>query len=122
VYPLLGPRRLFDVISMAGGTTDKSGQTINITHRASPDKVQTVNLSRDTSQFAQNNVQIEPGDTIMVSKAGVVYIVGEVKKPSGVVMESGTNISVLQAIAMAEGTTSTASLKNAKIIRRTKGQ
>jgi len=122
IYPLLGPRRLFDVISMAGGTSEKAGETINITHRTSPDKVQSVTMSRDTSEFAQNNVQIQPGDTVMVSKAGVIYVVGDVKKPSGVVMESGTNISVLQAIAMAEGPNTTANLKSAKIIRRTKGQ
>lgn len=33
VYPLLGSRRLFDVLSLAGGTTPRAGQVITITHR-----------------------------------------------------------------------------------------
>ena len=33
VYPLLGSRRLFDALSMAGGTTNRAGKTVVITHR-----------------------------------------------------------------------------------------
>ena len=35
-------------------------------------------------------------------------------------MENGTDMTVLQAIAMAEGTNSTAALNKAKLIRRTR--
>ena len=47
----------------------------------------------------ENNVTVEPGDTIVVSKAGVVYVVGDVHQPGGFIMENGNDITVLKAIA-----------------------
>ena len=49
----------------------------------------------------------------------MVYVVGDVHRPSGVVMDNGSDMTVLQAIAMAEGTNPTAALSKAKLIRRT---
>jgi polysaccharide export outer membrane protein len=119
VYPLLGARTLFDVLSLAGGTTPKAGQVISITHRDHPQAPTNVLMTNNTAQSLQSNVDIFPGDTIVVSKAGIVYVVGDVRRPSGVMMENGTQMTVLQAIAMAEGTAPTASLNGAKIIRKT---
>ena len=119
VYPLLGSRRLFDVLSLAGGTTPKAGQVITITRRDHPRELRTVLLSNDPAKSAVANVEIFPGDTVVVSKAGIVYVVGDVRKPSGVVMENGTQMTVLQAIAMAEGTNPTAALNAARLIRKT---
>jgi len=119
VYPLLGSRRLFDVLSLAGGTTPKAGQVITITHRDHSRELRTVLLSNDPAKSAEANVEIFPGDTVVVSKAGIVYVVGDVHKPSGVVMENGTQMTVLQAIAMAEGTNPTAALNAARLIRKT---
>ena len=70
------------------------------------------------AESVKSNVDIYPGDTIVVSKAGMVYVVGDVHRPSGVPMDN-TNMTVLQAIAMAEGTNSTAALNKAKLIRTT---
>ncbi len=53
----------------------------------------------------------------VVSKAGVVYVVGDVPKPMGVVIEAGGTMTVLQALANAGGTNPTASLRQAKILR-----
>lgn len=63
------------------------------------------------------NVMVNPGDAVKVPRAGIVYVVGEVHKPGGFVLKSNENVSVLQALAMAEGTTHTASAKQARIIR-----
>ncbi len=119
VYPVHGVRRLFDMIAAAGGLTDKSGRRVAITRRHRPQEVEVVTLSREPSEFAESNVQVYPGDTIVVSRAGVVYVVGEVTRPSGIVMHQNEGMTVLQAIAMAEGTKSTAALDGAKLIRRT---
>lgn len=118
VYPLLGSRNLFDVLSLAGGTTAKAGKVVSITHRDNPQLPVSVSLSDDTAESAHSNVDIYPGDTVLVSKAGIVYIVGDVHKPSGVPMDNGS-MTVLQAIAMAEGTNPTAALNKAKLIRKT---
>ena len=83
VYPVLGARSLFDVLSLAGGTTPKAGKLISITHRETPQSPTTVSLSNDSAESVRSNVDIYPGDTIMVSKAGMVYVVGDVHRPSG---------------------------------------
>ena len=53
-----------------------------------------------------------------VSKAGIVYVVGDVHKPMGVSMKDTGPITVLKALATAEGANPTASLHNAKILRK----
>lgn len=63
------------------------------------------------------NVPVYPGDVIKVARAGVVYVVGEVKKPGGFLLKSNENISVLQALALAEGLTRTSAKSRARIIR-----
>jgi polysaccharide export outer membrane protein len=119
VYPILGTRSLFDVLSIAGGTTPKAGRVISITHRDNPRQAYTVNFTNNAQHSLDSNVEIYPGDTILVSKADVVYVVGDVHRPSGVVMENGSEMTVLKAIAMAEGTNPDASLNKAKLIRKT---
>jgi polysaccharide export outer membrane protein len=117
VYPVLGSRRLFDIISLAGGTTQKAGKVVTITHRDRPQQPFTVALSNEPNGLAAN-VEVFPGDTVIISKAGVVYVVGDVRRPSGVTMEND-NMTVLKALAEAEGTNPTASLNKAKLIRKT---
>lgn len=118
VYPMLGGRTLFDVLSLAGGTTNKAGKLVSITHRDTPQQPTTVTMSNDAAESVHSNVDVFPGDTIVVSRAGVVYVSGDVKKPSGVIMENGAEMTVLQAIAMAEGVGPDAALNKSKLIRR----
>ena len=118
VYPVLGQQRLFDVISAAGGLTDKAGRAVTITHRNQQDKPVAVELARHLTDNPENNVQVYPGDTIIVRKADIVYVVGDVARPSGFVMERG-GLTVLQAVALAGGTNQSAKLNGAQIIRKT---
>jgi len=103
---------------VAGGTTEKAGKAAVITHRDRPREPETVMLWSDAKKSPQSNVSVLPGDTVVVSKAGVVYVVGEVGNPTGIVMEN-PDLTVLQAIALAQGTKSTAALGKAKLIRKT---
>ena len=119
-YPILGDKRLYDVISAAGGLTDKAGKTVSITHRAKPDQPIKVTLAEGLVQTPESNVSVEPGDTIVVQRAGIVYVVGDVARPAGFLMDSD-HLTVLQAVALAGGTNKTAKLNGAKIIRQTSG-
>jgi polysaccharide export outer membrane protein len=116
VYPLPGPRKLFDAISAAGGTTPRAGNTVSIMHRADSQQSETVTLSYNKSS-SQSNVYVYPGDTVVVSKAGVVYVVGDVRTPGGFVMEN-SHMTILQAYAMAQGANPTAALDKAQLIRK----
>jgi polysaccharide export outer membrane protein len=62
-------------------------------------------------------VPVHPGDIVKVPLAGIVYVVGEVAKPGGFVLQNNENISVLQALALAQGLTHTSALRQARIIR-----
>jgi polysaccharide export outer membrane protein len=118
VYPVNGPRRLFDVLSLAGGTTARAGQVVTISNRDRVNPLRSVALSSDPQKNDVANVDIVPGDTVVVSKAGIVYVVGDVKHPMGVIMDNSGHITVLQALATAEGANPTAALRNAKIVRK----
>ena len=119
IYPLLGSRKLYDAISVAGGTTPKAGRYVLITRRNDPQHPVRVPLMTGAPESMENNVTVEPGDTILVSKAGVVYVVGDVHQPGGFVMENGNDITVLKAIALAQGTNPNAALNGARLIRKT---
>lgn len=115
IYPILGGQKLFSLLSSAGGFTDRAGSSITITHHDQPPI--TVAISRNLEDHPQSNVAILPGDTVVVRRADVVYVVGDVNRPSGFLMDSG-HISVLQAIALAGGVNSTAKINGARIVRR----
>jgi polysaccharide biosynthesis/export protein len=121
IYPLMGPHHLYDVISAAGGLTLKSGRTVTVLHAGQSDLSEVVVLANmDVAEHPPEhaNVLIYPGDTIIVSKAGMVYVLGEVNKPGAFLMEDNTSISVLKATALAGGTTKLASLKGSLILRK----
>lgn len=118
IYFLPGQHSLFDALSAAGGTTPRAGNTITITHRGRPNEVRTVTLPPNQTLPPESNVAIDPGDTIVVSKAGIVYVLGDVRLPGGFVMDN-SNVTVLQAVAMAQGANTTAKLDRTILIRKT---
>jgi polysaccharide biosynthesis/export protein len=117
VYPLLGARTLFDVLSAAQGTTQTAGDKVFITHRGAT-QPEVVRLAYDVKGAAQSNVPVLPGDTIIVAKAAMVYVVGNVQKPAGIVMVD-PGLTVLKAIALAQGIAPNAALDRAKLVRKT---
>jgi len=120
VYPMLGVHRLFDVLSLAGGMTPKAGSSVTLSHRDNPAEPRNISLGGDVAKASAANIEVLPGDTVVVSRAGVVYVVGDVKDPMGITMDNGSEMTVLKAIAMAGGANITAALNASKIIRRTK--
>jgi polysaccharide export outer membrane protein len=117
IYPLMGPHKLYDAISAAGGLTLKAGRTVTILHAGRRASEEVIDLSGGKT-LEQANVTISPGDTIIVPKAGVVYVLGEVNKPGAFLMENNTSMSLMKAIALAGSTTKVASLKHAIILRK----
>jgi polysaccharide biosynthesis/export protein len=117
IYSALVGHRLVDLIQAAGGFTAKAGKTVTISHRSDPKHPIVVALSND-ADTGQSNVELVPGDTVVVSKAGIIYMVGEVNRPGGFVIESNA-ITASQALALAAGPTPSAALNKSKVIRRT---
>lgn len=117
-YSALGPHRLFDVLQAAGGPTEKASNRVIISHRGQKD-VTAVVLSKDPSEMAASNIELQPGDTVIVPRAGIVYVLGEVTRPGGYVMNATGGITVLQIVAVAGGTTHVASAGKTRLLRKT---
>lgn len=120
IYPIFGAHHLLDYIALAEGLGPLSGTWINISHRDPASPPVRVRLSRNTAPAAENNPEIFPGDTILVEKAGVVYVVGDVGRPGGFPLNHEEHLTLLQALALAEGVNRTAAERSAKLIRNTK--
>ena len=117
IYPALGDRRLYDLISAAGGFTVSAGRKVSIIRQHSQAPAITVNLPRNLADDLQDNIEIQPGDTITVPRAPIIYVVGDVGRPAGLLVENG-NMTVLQALALAGGTNRTAKMGGTRIIRK----
>jgi len=122
IYPTLGKRRLLDMLAIAGGISPTAGKSVSIVRRDDPSHPLTVVLQGNASHLgAQDNPNILPGDTIVVAKAGVVYIVGDVGKPGGFLVDNNERLSTAQALALAGGPNRTASLSKTRLIRKVDG-
>lgn len=121
VYPVWGERHLFDLVAEAGGVTPMAGKVATITHRDKLAGTQTCDFSKGDATDVANNPIIAPGDTIMVSRTGIVYVLGDVGKPGGFPLPNNQGLSLLQVIALAQGTTRTAKVSAARLIRMTAG-
>lgn len=117
-YPVIGDRNLFDMLSLAGGFTDRAGHTVTIIHRGDPEHKVQLELPRNLAEDTTDNVEVQAGDTIIVSRAGIIYVVGDVQHPSGFLIEDD-RLTVLKALALAGGSTRTSALNKTKILRQT---
>jgi polysaccharide biosynthesis/export protein len=116
IYPDLGDHRLYEIISEAGGFTPSAARKVSIFHRNQAEAIN-LELPRNLADDLTNNVEVLPGDTIMVPRAPIIYVVGDVGRPSGLLVDNGT-LTVLQAVALAGGTNHTAKMSGIRIIRK----
>jgi polysaccharide export outer membrane protein len=117
-YPLLVPRKLVDVLAIAGGTTLLAGNEVQITRGSADTEPLLVHFSKATNPKAVEDVLVHPGDTVQVKRAGIVYVLGAVTRPGGYVMQEEGTLTVLQAISLANGTTLPASTGSVHLLRR----
>ena len=137
VHQVSGHKSLLEMISLAGGVRPDAGYSIRITRQVAWGCIPLPGATLDASgQFyvaqvklqdimeakvPEENIQIFPHDVISVPKAELVYVTGDVKKSGGFILGEKQNMSVLQAISMAEGLGQAPDTKHAKILRMTPG-
>lgn len=140
VFQIRGSKTVIEVLSLAQGLTEDAGDAVLILRGAgilSPlgeifpvgnlapiapaekkEELVEINLKKLLeSEDSALNVAVFPGDIVKVPHAGIVYVVGEVTKPGGFVLQNNERISVLQALALAQGPTHTSAIGSARIIR-----
>lgn len=118
-YTMLAPHSLLDVIGMAGGETNLAGDTIQVEGPAKDGSaVRTYNYVRGEDEGSLRNTVINPGDTVRVKRAGVIYVLGAVYRPGGYVMQENGSLNVAQAVSLAQGTLMQAKIGSMRVIRR----
>jgi polysaccharide export outer membrane protein len=135
VIQLQGPKTLWEAISLAGGLKSEVGDTIRITRRLDQGEIPLPNARVDeTGQFMyadvdvrsvmemtspEQNILIMPHDVVSVSKANIMYVVGDVHRAGGFISKG--KLSVLQALSLAGGMQPDAKGKDARILRLQEG-
>jgi polysaccharide export outer membrane protein len=118
-YPIATGRPVLDVLALAGGLTETADRNIVIERRGDPEHPIHYNVSNDATAAVRGSVVVYPGDTIVVPKAGIVYVLGDVNRPGGFVMDNNeSEMTLLQALAMAGGVARTAKQGHAKLLRK----
>ncbi|MBV9764456.1 MAG: SLBB domain-containing protein [Acidobacteriaceae bacterium] len=138
-FQLFGRTTLLNVISQAGGIADDASNVaivrrgdvamrrLNLTsevegqaHGSAGDPATvSIDIRRLLAGDQSENIDLYPGDSVVVQRAGVFYVVGAVNRAGGFVMSGDRDhMTVLKAVALAENLKPTAQSKKAVIIRK----
>lgn len=117
-YELIAPADLMTVLTMAGGATSNAGNRIILRHGTNHLE-QVVNFARNGDTSNLEKFTVTAGDTVVVNRAGIVYVLGAVNRPGGYVMQPDGSMNVIQALSLALDTNFYASLDKIRIIRKT---
>ena len=122
VYPFAVRHRLLDLIAAASGLSQTAGRLVNIYHASDPKTPHAIALDPEgTDPAGEHNPELMAGDTIEVSRAGLVFVVGDVMRPGGFPVDPTHGLTVVQALTLAWGPTANAALTKAVLIREQKG-
>jgi polysaccharide export outer membrane protein len=129
-YVLTGRSTLLETLAHAGSATPTAGSEVLVFRRAAgdagaskpsteeaPGNVIRVDLAALEAGVLTNNIEVLDGDTIVVPKAEVVFVFGQVRSPGSYAIRKGT--TVLQALALAGGLTDRGSDRRIRIVRAT---
>lgn len=119
-YPIWGQQRISQIIAAAGGLTSNASHTAALTHKGSSEAA-VIQLDGTLNNHSGGDTVLLPGDRIVVSRAGVVYVLGDVGKPGGFVLDDRAPITVLQGLALAQGINRTALLHGSLIHQTAQG-
>jgi polysaccharide export outer membrane protein len=138
VHQIDSPKTIVEMLSLAGGLREDAGHTIKITRRADSGPIPLGAARADASgRFSvaeinvkdvlearrpEDNIVILAHDVISVPRAEMVYVIGEVEKSGGFVLEDRESVSVLQALSLAGGLTDVAGIEQARILRGGEGR
>jgi polysaccharide export outer membrane protein len=125
---------LLELLSFSGGVTEDAGGMIQVFRTQAP---MCSDNNEDSKWIAENGAEVPsrlyslssvkkgleeanpiiyPGDVVVVQKAAPVYITGEVRQPTGLLLKE-TGLSLYQAVAMVGGPNREAKTKDIKIYR-----
>ena len=117
LFPALGVRMFSDVMIAAGGVTPTASSKVVITRKSDPDHPITVEYNPEALAPVVPKIQIFPGDTITVPRAGIVYVLGNVGHSGGYVLDGRKSLTVETAMALAGGGGHGAAMNSVHLVR-----
>jgi len=116
VVPIIGERRLLDVLAAAGGLPATASHVITI-NRPGLDQPIVVDLGTDPARSALANIPIFGGDTIVTARVGVVYVLGAFKTQGAIPLAGNSPLTLLQVASLAGGPSFEGDYADLRIIR-----
>jgi polysaccharide export outer membrane protein len=116
VVPIIGSRRLLDVLAVAGGLPPTASHVITIS-RPGVDQPLVVDLGTDPLHSGLTNVPIFPGDTIIISRIGVIYMLGAFKSPGIISLTQYSPLTLMEATALSGGLSFQGKYDDVRLIR-----
>lgn len=127
IYPISGTMRLVEALALADSTLPTSGPEVvvipNGDDPSQPAEERTVRISLGDLENGDVtlNVLLHDGDTILVPRAEEVYVFGEVRNPGAYPVRQ-EEMTVLQALSLAGGTTDRGATGRIDIVRVVDGE
>jgi polysaccharide biosynthesis/export protein len=90
-----------------------------ITHKSDPSNQVTVDYIPEALKPVIPQVQIFPGDTVVVPRAGIVYVLGNVTKPGGYLLDGRNGLTIEEVMALAGNSGHAAAINRAQLVRST---
>ena len=117
-YAITTPQSILKVVSLAGGLTGSADREITIKRKGAAQPI-TYYLANDPKRALVDLATVYPGDTILVPRAPLIYIMGDVNRPGGYAMTTNdSQLTVLQAIALAGSANKTSVQSHIRLIRK----
>jgi polysaccharide export outer membrane protein len=104
IYALAGKKRLIDMLTEAGGVSDRAGHVIEVFPAGSMKNPHTVLWDPTLQENDNAELEIKTGETILVSRCGVVYVGGNVTRPGAFPLCDSNHTTLSEVIALAQGT------------------
>jgi polysaccharide export outer membrane protein len=118
LVPIMGERRLLDVLAAGGGLPATASHIITI-NRPGLDQPIVVDLGTDPARSALANIPIFGGDTIVIARVGVVYVLGAFKTQGAIPVTQNSPLTLLQVAALSGGPDYEGNYSDLRIIRTT---
>jgi polysaccharide biosynthesis/export protein len=118
-YAITTPQTILKILSLAGGLTDAADRNVTIKRRQPSEEIKYY-VSNNSDEVLSNVAMVYPGDTVLIPRAPLVYVMGDVSRPGGyAITTNDARLSVLQVVAMAGSANKTSMQSKVRLIRAT---
>ena len=84
-YSITTPQTILKVLALAGGLSEMADRHVTVKRDKSGEQIKYY-VSNDPEQALSDVVMVYPGDTVLVAKAPMIYVMGDVNRPGAYAM------------------------------------